>query len=79
MLRTTKITLTIPKLLLEQVDITAERDYTTRSDVIRQALADYLRQYERATGGLEPEAALKILRRRLAMAHLNETFKREKP
>ncbi len=73
-----KITLTIPKSLLKQVEITAQRDYTTRSDVIRQALVDYLRQYERACGELEPEEALKILRRRMGLAYFNKTLKETK-
>lgn len=70
-----KITLTIPGLLLEDVDTTAKRDYASRSDVIRQALVDYIRQYRQATGGLEPEVALKILRRRVSMANLNKMLK----
>ena len=78
MVRTSKITLTLPTLLLEQVDHTAKRDYTTRSDVIRQALVDYLRQYERATGGLEPEAALKILKRQACKAYLNRVLRNQR-
>jgi hypothetical protein len=46
--------------------------------VIRQALLDYLRQLEKASGGLEPEAAFKILKRRLAMANFNKTLKETK-
>jgi len=79
MVKTTKITLTINKVLLERVDAAATSDYTTRSDVIRQALVDYLRDYERACGDLEPEAALRVLRQRLGRAHLNETLKNRKP
>ena len=56
-----KITLTIPELLLEDVDATAKRDYATRSDVIRQALVDYIRQYELARAGMEPEEAFRGL------------------
>jgi metal-responsive CopG/Arc/MetJ family transcriptional regulator len=74
-LGTAKITLTIPRQLLERVDTTAQRDYSSRSDVIRQALVDYLRQYELATAGLEPEAALKIVRRHMSMASFNKMLK----
>ncbi len=70
-----KITLTIQESLLKRVDDTAKRDYTSRSDVIRQALLDYLRQYDRACGEMEPEEALMVLRRRLAMAYFNKTLK----
>lgn len=78
-LDSTKITLTLPLLLLERVDATAKTDYTTRSDVIRQALVDYLRQYDRACEGMEPEEALKVIKRRLAMAGFNKNrFKHDK-
>jgi metal-responsive CopG/Arc/MetJ family transcriptional regulator len=73
-----KITLTIPELLLGDVDNTAKLDYTTRSDVIRQALVDYIRQYKRACGEMEPEEALKVLKRRLGMAYFNKTLKETK-
>jgi metal-responsive CopG/Arc/MetJ family transcriptional regulator len=70
--------LTIPAALLQRVDATVERDYTTRSDVIRQALLDYLRQLERASGELDIEEAIKILRRKQGMAYLNKMIKNNK-
>ncbi len=38
------VNITIPKELLEQVDALAKRDYTSRSDVIRQALLQRIRR-----------------------------------
>jgi len=38
------VNITIPKELLKQVDALAKRDYTSRSDVIRQALLDRIRR-----------------------------------
>lgn len=38
------VNITIPKALLKQVDALAKRDYTSRSDVIRQALLQRIRQ-----------------------------------
>lgn len=38
------INITIPEELLRQVDALAVRDYTSRSDIIRQALLDRVRQ-----------------------------------
>jgi len=38
------VNVTIPKELLKQVDALAKRDYTSRSDVIRQALLQKIRQ-----------------------------------
>lgn len=73
-----KISLTIPQQLLKRVDSTAQLDYTTRSDVIRQALVDYLRAYEQACDGMEPERALQVLRRHLGMAYFNKTLKETK-
>ena len=38
------VNITIPKELLKRVDALAVRDYTSRSDIIRQALLDKIRQ-----------------------------------
>lgn len=38
------INITVPKALLKQVDALAKRDYTSRSDIIRQALLDKIRR-----------------------------------
>ncbi|MES2971049.1 MAG: ribbon-helix-helix domain-containing protein [Patescibacteria group bacterium] len=42
--RTQTINITVPKELLKQVDALAKRDYTSRSDIIRQALLGKIRQ-----------------------------------
>jgi metal-responsive CopG/Arc/MetJ family transcriptional regulator len=38
------INITVPKELLEKVDALAKQDYTSRSDIIRQALLDKIRK-----------------------------------
>lgn len=38
------VNITIPTALLKKVDALAERDYTSRSDIIRQALLDKIRK-----------------------------------
>jgi Arc/MetJ-type ribon-helix-helix transcriptional regulator len=38
------VNITIPKELLKQVDALAKRDYTSRSDIIRQALLAKIRK-----------------------------------
>jgi metal-responsive CopG/Arc/MetJ family transcriptional regulator len=45
--RTQAINITIPKELLVQVDNLAKQDFTSRSDIIRQALLDKLRKSKR--------------------------------
>lgn len=40
------INITVPSALLKRVDALARRDYTSRSDVIRQALLDKVRKTE---------------------------------
>ncbi len=42
-MKTRAINITVPTQLLKQVDELAARDYTSRSDVIRQALLDKIR------------------------------------
>lgn len=38
------VNITVPRALLKQVDALAKRDYTSRSDIIRQALLDKIRK-----------------------------------
>ena len=40
------VNITIPRELLKQVDALAKRDYTSRSDIIRQALLRRIRKPE---------------------------------
>jgi len=40
------VNITVPSELLKRVDALAKRDYTSRSDIIRQALLDKLRTDE---------------------------------
>lgn len=47
------VNLTIPSELLKKVDALAKRDYTSRSDILRQALLDRVRQTEADEWGEE--------------------------
>ncbi len=40
------VNITIPTALLKQVDALAKRDYTSRSDIIRQALLSKIRSFK---------------------------------
>jgi hypothetical protein len=42
--KTQTVNITVPIELLKQVDALAKRDYTSRSDIIRQALLSKIRQ-----------------------------------
>ncbi len=47
-----KLNLTLPEDLVHQVDIQAERDYSSRSEFIRKALVNQLRSEELLTSVL---------------------------
>jgi metal-responsive CopG/Arc/MetJ family transcriptional regulator len=74
-LNTARINLTLAKVLLERVDAAAQRDYTTRSEFIRQALLDYLRVPGLKSEQLDPNEVLKTLKRRQAIAASNKMLK----
>lgn len=59
-----RINLTISEGLLELVDKEAERDFTTRSDVIRTALLWYLRPQGRELEQTDTDTILKTLQQR---------------
>lgn len=68
------VNLTIARALLEQVDTAAKREFTTRSDIIRQALVQYLRA-TRADNEEDPKDQLDRLRKQQLKAHLNNVTK----
>lgn len=68
-----RILISIPTGLLEMVDEAAEKDFTTRSDVIRAAVLWYLRPQGRDLDQADPEVILKVLQHRksqIALRHL---------
>ncbi len=67
-----KITLTIEPSLLEQIDNIASEQHTKRSEIIRQALREYLSMAKLLTGEPDLETAFKILQRRRALATFNK-------
>ncbi len=72
---TIQINLTIATGLLQQVDIAAEKDYTTRSDLIRTALLWYLRPQGRDLDQTDPEVILKTLQHRHSQVQMRKMIK----
>lgn len=70
-----KVTLTLPKGLLDLVDRAAVTDYTTRSDMIRMALLWYLRPQGRHAADLNDEEIFKTLHHRRTRANMKQSLK----
>lgn len=49
-----KVLVALPSGLLEQIDMVAEVEHRTRSELIREALRRYLETFRRAQGALAP-------------------------
>ncbi len=67
-----RVTITIPDRLLVQIDTLAQDDYTTRSDIIRQAMLFYMRSVGSSLSPDEFRQLLADMRRRKLKAHLNK-------
>lgn len=67
--------ITIAKPLLTLVDEAAQKEYTTRSDIIRTALLWYLRPQGRELERLDPEEIYKLLRQRHLKAGIKKMLK----
>ena len=63
-----RVTISISEGLLDMVDEAAEKDYTTRSDIIRMAVLWYLRPQGRDLAEADPDTILKTLQHRKARA-----------
>lgn len=72
-----KIMLTIEPTLLEQIDTTAREQHAKRSEIIRQALWEYLHMANFLTGEPDLETAFKILRRRRSLVSTNKKSKQK--
>lgn len=70
-----KILLTIELTLLEQIDTAAREQHAKRSEIIQQALWEYLYIAKFLTGKPNLETAFKILQRRRALVALNKKSK----
>jgi metal-responsive CopG/Arc/MetJ family transcriptional regulator len=70
-----RITLTISEGLLELVDEAAEKEYASRSDVIRTALLWYLRPQGRDLAQTDPEVIFQVLKQRRARAAIRKLAK----
>ncbi len=80
-----KVNLSIPHGLLEQVDETAKREYTTRSDIIRQALLQYIwpagihgiyATRGKQASAMDLDDLLASLKKRQLQAHLKKSLKK---
>lgn len=69
---TSRINLVIPQKLLDEVDKTANNDFTTRSEVIRAALLWYLRPDGVNFGQTEPDMLLAALQKRRLKTYLDQ-------
>lgn len=70
-----RINISINEGLLALIDKAAAEDYTTRSDIIRQAALWYLRPQGRDLAETDPDIILKTLQRRKALASSRKRMK----
>lgn len=63
-----RVMVTMNQALLEMVDKAAEEDFTTRSDLIRQALLWFLRPQGRDLRMVDPATIVKAIKRREDLA-----------
>lgn len=71
-----RVNITIPDNLLLQVDEMATKDYTTRSDIIRQAVLFYMRSTASTLNKTEVESLFKNMKNRQLKAYLNNITKK---
>ncbi|HZL07617.1 MAG TPA: ribbon-helix-helix domain-containing protein [Candidatus Dormibacteraeota bacterium] len=71
-----RINLTIADDLLKRLDEVAKNDYTSRSDIIRQAILFYFRSTAKTISRADRKALLKDMKSRQLQAHLNKAIKR---
>lgn len=64
----TRLNLSLPQGLIDMVDKAAAKDFTSRSDIIRMAVLWYLRPQGRDLDQADPDAILKTLQHRQALA-----------
>lgn len=74
-----RVNISINQGLLKLLDEAAEQDFTTRSDVIRQALLWYLRPQGRDLALIDPDEIFKTLKRRKALAAAKKMAKKIGP
>lgn len=70
-----RINLSIQQGLLDMIDEAAEKDFTTRSDIIRIALLWYLRPQGRELDQADPDAILKTLKHRQSSAAMRDIIR----
>jgi metal-responsive CopG/Arc/MetJ family transcriptional regulator len=63
-----RVTISINDGLLDMIDKAAEKDFTTRSDIIRMAVLWYLRPQGRDLAEVDTDTILKTLQHRKARA-----------
>lgn len=70
-----RINLTISDELLNHLDKIAQADYTSRSDIIRQAVLFYLRSTGETISRSDREALLRDMKSRRLQAYLHKAIK----
>lgn len=73
--KTVRFNLTMSKPLLDRVDKAAQQDYTTRSDIIREALLWYLRPQGRDFDKADLDTLFEALKHRRAQAGMRKMLK----
>lgn len=65
----------LPRGILAMLDEAAQKDLTSRSDIIRMAILWYLRPQGRDLERFDPEEILKVLQHRQSRAAMREIIK----
>jgi len=74
-----RISLSINESVLELVDEAASKDFTSRSDIIRQSILWYLRPQGRDLAQTDPDLILKTLKQRQGRAAIRQMMKEVGP
>ena len=70
-----RIAITLSQDLIDLADKAAEKDFTTRSDIIRTALLWYLRPQGRELDQTDPETILRVLNQRRLKSAVRKSLK----
>lgn len=71
----TRVNITLPDHFLEQIDRVAEKDYATRSEIIRQAVLFYLRFTASTLNKADFETMFKMMKNRQLQAYIRKSLK----
>jgi metal-responsive CopG/Arc/MetJ family transcriptional regulator len=74
-----RITISMNQSVIDMIDQAAAEDFTTRSDMIRQAVLWYLRPQGRDLAHVDPSEILKVLQHQKALAASRKALKEMGP